>query len=61
MFLVELIASSFLISKQARRKCRCKRVLVLCNFGGHIMIMSSFEVTEGDLRSPFVVNGSGLI
>ena len=61
MFLVELIASSFLdlISKQARRKCRCKRVLVLCNFGGHIM--SSFEVTEGDLRSPFLVNGSGLI
>ena len=31
MFLVELIASSFfyLISKQARRECRCKRVLVL--------------------------------
>ena len=30
MFLVELIASSFfhLISKQARPKCRCKRVLV---------------------------------
>ena len=30
MFLVELIASSFfyLISKQARRECRCKRVLV---------------------------------
>ena len=31
MFLVELIASSFfyLISKQARRECRCKRILVL--------------------------------
>ena len=30
MFLVELIASSFLdlISKQAKRECRCKRVLV---------------------------------
>ena len=31
MFLVELLVSSFLdlISKQARPKCRCKRVLVL--------------------------------
>ena len=31
MFLVELIASSFLelISKQARPECRCKRVLVV--------------------------------
>ena len=31
MFVVELIASSFLdlISKQARGECRCKRVLVL--------------------------------
>ena len=31
MFLVELIASSFLdlISKQARPECRCKRVLVI--------------------------------
>ena len=33
MFLIELIASSFLdlISKQARRECRCKRVLVTDN------------------------------
>ena len=36
MFLVELIASSFfyLISKQARRVCGCKRVLVYNNFVG---------------------------
>ena len=36
MFLVELIASSFfyLISKQARLACRCKRVFVYNNFVG---------------------------
>ena len=34
MFLVELIASSFLdgVSKQARPECRCKRVLGIHNY-----------------------------
>ena len=48
MFLVELIASSFvdLISKQARPACRCKRVLVRNPYTTHIIGLFVSEFPE---------------
>ena len=54
MFLVELMASSFLdsISKQARLVCRCKRVLV-CPQNLIGLVRDALTINEKDLMSFF--------